>query len=242
MTESEFDPAERDSALIRLVDDEPDVRAALSLMLEIEGWRCVSYASAREFLVENMDSPGCLVLDVRMPGMSGLELQQAMEERGIELPVIFLTGHGDLDTAIQSLKRGAVDFLLKPVDDEKLLAAISSAVHKDRLRREGLSAELLKAGAKALSDRERHLSRSAAATRASPPSSASLSAPCRATAPKSTGSSEFIRARSSRPCCPTSCASSADEAGPAVLRRRPPLSSSRTGRNRLPLTFSKLRA
>lgn len=92
-----------------------------------------------------------------MPGMSGLELQQAMEERGIELPVIFLTGHGDLDTAIQSLKRGAVDFLLKPVDDEKLLAAISSAVHKDRLRREGLSAELLKAGAKALSDRERHL-------------------------------------------------------------------------------------
>ena len=188
MTESEFDPAERDSALIRLVDDEPDVRAALSLMLEIEGWRCVSYASAREFLVENMDSPGCLVLDVRMPGMSGLELQQAMEERGIELPVIFLTGHGDLDTAIQSLKRGAVDFLLKP------------------------------------------------------PSSASLSAPCRATAPKSTGSSEFIRARSSRPCCPTSCASSADEAGPAVLRRRPPLSSSRMGRNRLPLTFSKLRA
>lgn len=206
MTESEFDPAERDSALIRLVDDEPDVRAALSLMLEIEGWRCVSYASAREFLVEDMDSPGCLVLDVRMPGMSGLELQQAMEERGIELPVIFLTGHGDLDTAIQSLKRGAVDFLLKPVDDEKLLAAIASAVHKDRLRREGLSAELLKA------------------------------------APKSTGSSEFIRARSSRPCCPTSCASSADEAGPAVLRRRPLLSSSRTGRNRLPLTFSKLRA
>ena len=157
MTESEFDPAERDSALIRLVDDEPDVRAALSLMLEVEGWRCVSYASAREFLVENMDSPGCLVLDVRMPGMSGLELQQAMEERGIELPVIFLTGHGDLDTAIQSLKRGAVDFPLKPVDDEKLLAAIASAVHKDRLRREGLSAELLKAGAKALSDRERHL-------------------------------------------------------------------------------------
>lgn len=126
MTESEFDPAERDSALIRLVDDEPDVRAALSLMLEIEGWRCVNYASAREFLVENMDSPGCLVLDVRMPGMSGLELQQAMEERGIELPVIFLTGHGDLDTAIQSLKRGAVDFLLELISLGRSDARIAS--------------------------------------------------------------------------------------------------------------------
>ena len=100
MTESEFDPAERDSALIRLVDDEPDVRAALSLMLEIEGWRCVSYASAREFLVENMDSPGCLVLDVRMPGMSGIEAQHEMRSRGIALPIIFLTGHGDVDMAV----------------------------------------------------------------------------------------------------------------------------------------------
>lgn len=157
MTDLDTRSAEQQSALIRLVDDEPDVRDALSLMLEIEGWRTVAYPSARDFLVTDMDSPGCLVLDVRMPGMSGLELQQAMEERGIDLPVIFLTGHGDLDTAIQSLKKGAVDFLLKPVDDEKLLAAIASAVHKDRLRREGLSAELLKAGAKALSDRERHL-------------------------------------------------------------------------------------
>ena len=245
MTESEFDPAERDSALIRLVDDEPDVRAALSLMLEIEGWRCVSYASAREFLVENMDSPGCLVLDVRMPGMSGLELQQAMEERGIELPVIFLTGHGDLDTAIQSLKRGAVDFLLKPVDDEKLLAAIASAVHKDRLRREGLSAELLKAGAKALSDRERHLLElisSARLTRVCL-SSASLRRTVQGHAPEiyqevrnSLGKVlEAIFARHHAPHRP-------DEVSPAVLRRRPPLSSSRTGRNRLPLTFSKLRA
>ena len=157
MTDHDTRSAEKQSALIRLVDDEPDVRDALSLMLEIEGWRTVAYPSARDFLVTDMDSPGCLVLDVRMPGMSGLELQQAMEERGIDLPVIFLTGHGDLDTAIQSLKKGTVDFLLKPVDDEKLLAAIGSAVHKDRLRREGLSAELLKAGARALSDRERHL-------------------------------------------------------------------------------------
>ena len=116
-------------------------------MLEIEGWRCVSYASAREFLCREYGLSGCLVLDVRMPGMSGLELQQAMEERGIELPVIFLTGHGDLDTAIQSLKRGAVDFLLKPVDDEKPRRHLS-AVH-NRLAAAKASAELLlKAGAR----------------------------------------------------------------------------------------------
>lgn len=144
--------------LARIVDDEETVRNSEAFMLRMGGIDAVVYESAEAFLAkDDLRHPGCLVLDVRMPGMSGLELQQAMEERGIDLPVIFLTGHGDLDTAIQSLKKGAVDFLLKPVDDEKLLAAIASAVHKDRLRREGLSAELLKAGAKALSERERHL-------------------------------------------------------------------------------------
>ena len=160
MTESEFDPAERDSALIRLVDDEPDVRAALSLMLEIEGWRCVSYASAREFLVENMDSPGCLVLDVRMPGMSGLELQQAMEERGIELPVIFLTGHGDIDMAVMALHEGAADFIQKPVDNERLLAVIASTAFES-LSGAGavLDGETAKARCAELTNRERDIAR-----------------------------------------------------------------------------------
>ena len=143
---------------VYVVDDDDAVRDSLKWLLEASDYRVELYDSGESFIAKyDPKAIAVLVLDVRMPGMSGLELQQAMEERGIELPVIFLTGHGDLDTAIQSLKRGAVDFLLKPVDDEKLLAAISSAVHKDRLRREGLSAELLKAGAKALSDRERHL-------------------------------------------------------------------------------------
>ena len=160
MTESEFDPAERDSALIRLVDDEPDVRAALSLMLEIEGWRCVSYASAREFLVENMDSPGCLVLDVRMPGMSGLELQQAMEERGIELPVIFLTGHGDIDMAVMALHEGAADFIQKPVDNERLLAVIASTAFES-LSGAGavLDGETARARCAELTNRERDIAR-----------------------------------------------------------------------------------
>ena len=160
MTESEFDPAERDSALIRLVDDEPDVRAALSLMREIEGWRCVSYASAREFLVENMDSPGCLVLDVRMPGMSGLELQQAMEERGIELPVIFLTGHGDIDMAVMALHEGAADFIQKPVDNERLLAVIASTAFES-LSGAGavLDGETARARCAELTNRERDIAR-----------------------------------------------------------------------------------
>ena len=143
---------------VYVVDDDDAIRDSLRWLLEANDYKVELYDSGESFIAKyDPNAIAVLVLDVRMPGMSGLELQQAMEERGIELPVIFLTGHGDLDTAIQSLKRGAVDFLLKPVDDEKLLAAISSAVHKDRLRREGLSAELLKAGAKALSDRERHL-------------------------------------------------------------------------------------
>ena len=134
MTESEFDPAERDSAHIRLVDDEPDVRAALSLMLEIEGWRCVSYASAREFLVENMDSPGCLVLDVRMPGMSGLEVQEHLLARKAELPIIFITGHGDVSMAVNALKRGAVDFIEKPFEQAALKQLVERMLREARER------------------------------------------------------------------------------------------------------------
>ena len=134
MTESEFDPAERDSALIRLVDDEPDVRAALSLMLEIEGWRCVSYASAREFLVENMDSPGCLGLDVRMPGMSGLEVQEHLLARKAELPIIFITGHGDVSMAVNALKRGAVDFIEKPFEQATLKQLVERMLREARER------------------------------------------------------------------------------------------------------------
>ena len=157
MTESEFDPAERDSALIRLVDDEPDVRAALSLMLEIEGWRCVSYASAREFLVENMDSPGCLVLDVRMPGMSGIEAQHEMRSRGIALPIIFLTGHGDVDMAVGAVQDGAFDFLLKPVDNERFLNSVACAAWVSAAAAAGLPGEDSLERLAALTKRERSL-------------------------------------------------------------------------------------
>ena len=130
MTESEFDPAERDSALIRLVDDEPDVRAALSLMLEIEGWRCVSYASAREFLVEDMDSPGCLVLDVRMPGMSGLDAARAVLAQRPSCRVIFVTAYSLFQYAHEAVHLGACDYLLKPVDPDELEASVRRAMRQ----------------------------------------------------------------------------------------------------------------
>ncbi len=149
---------EKARALIRIVDDEPEVRDALALMLRIEGYDARAYPDARSFLIDDDDTrPGCLVLDVRMPVMTGLELQAVMAERGKEIPIIFLTGHADIDVAIASLKRGAVDFLLKPVEDEKLLEAIESAVHRDLQRRRGLedAGGRVARGLGQLSDRER---------------------------------------------------------------------------------------
>lgn len=142
--------------LIRIVDDEADVRQALELMLEIEGWASASYDSARSFLVnDNHHIPGAVLLDVRMPGMSGLQLQEIMQQRQIELPIIFLTGHADIHVAIASLKKGARDFLLKPVEPDALLAAIQNTVSFDQKQRAGVSGpERVRHGLAALSERE----------------------------------------------------------------------------------------
>ena len=110
--------------LIRIVDDDEDMRESLSFLLESEGWQCAAYASAREFLIEDAGSvPGCLILDIRMPEMTGLELQQEMNRRKIFLPIVFLTGHGSIDMAVSAMKSGAVEFLQKPVDHARLLGA-----------------------------------------------------------------------------------------------------------------------
>ena len=119
-------------ALIRIVDDENDVCEALSLMLDIEGWRTKVYHRAVDFLVEDDPRvPGCLLLDVRMPNMTGLELQEEMRKRNLKLPIVFITGHADIDVAIASLKRGALDFLLKPVDAPRLLTSVATIVQED---------------------------------------------------------------------------------------------------------------
>ncbi len=125
------------SATVFVVDDDPGVLKSLSRLLRSEGLTVVAYSSAREFLKSHdPDSPGCLVLDVAMPEMNGLELQQVLIERGHELPIVFLTGHGDTLMSIEAIKNGAVDFMSKPVNDEELLQAVRVAIEKDRLRRQ----------------------------------------------------------------------------------------------------------
>lgn len=130
-------------AIVRVVDDDPDVRRSWQFVIEGEGWNVLTYASALEFLEKDSPfTPGCLVLDVRMPGMSGIELQHEMKLRGDTLPIIFISAHGDIDMAVKTMKDGADDFLSKPVTPERLLDAIEKAVKRDaRIRTESAALE-----------------------------------------------------------------------------------------------------
>jgi len=120
-----------------IVDDDAGVRDSLAMLLELKGFRTRSFADAEAFLAEyRPDWPGCLVLDLRMPGMSGLELQAELARRGAPLPVIIITAHGDVATTRSALKGGAVDFIEKPIDDEALVAAIAAALDRDARGRE----------------------------------------------------------------------------------------------------------
>jgi FixJ family two-component response regulator len=115
-----------------LVDDQPAVLKGLGRLLDSAGYTVQAYTSAQEFLDSgNAAQQGCLVLDLSMPGMDGLALQQQLAARASVLPVIFLTGHGDIDSGVHAMKLGAADFLTKPVDDDRLLAAIELAFAKN---------------------------------------------------------------------------------------------------------------
>lgn len=121
---------------VLLVDDQPAVRKALSRLLISAGFDVAPFASAQDFLDSgNADALGCLVLDIAMPGMNGLALQQALAAQASALPIIFLTGHGDIDIGVQAMKFGAADFLTKPVDGDKLLGSVRSAIEKNRQTR-----------------------------------------------------------------------------------------------------------
>ncbi|MDQ7911933.1 response regulator transcription factor [Pseudomonas sp. 102515] len=118
-------------ALVHLVDDDASVRAAVGDLLASVGLNTRSYVSAADFLDRaRLDEPGCLVLDVRMPGMNGLDLQQALQRRGLALPIIFITGHGDIPMSVRAMKQGALEFLTKPFRDQDLLDAIDQALRK----------------------------------------------------------------------------------------------------------------
>jgi FixJ family two-component response regulator len=146
-------------AAVYVIDDDPSIRRSLDTLLRSVGLDVHSYSSAPEFMhAERADVPGCLVLDVRLPGMSGLTFQQELANRGIDLPIIFLSGHGDIAMSVRAMKAGAAEFLTKPFDDQALLDAIHAAIERDRVRRRDLArlAEL-KSRYSTLTEREREV-------------------------------------------------------------------------------------
>ena len=145
--------------VVFVVDDDPAIRQALQSLIRSVGLRVETFASAQEFHARRRsDAPSCLVLDVRMPGASGLDVQRQLGEQGLTLPIIFITGHGDIPMSVHAMKAGAVEFLTKPFRDQELLDAIQAAIERDR---EALAvrAELtdLRERYEALSPREREV-------------------------------------------------------------------------------------
>lgn len=125
-----------DVAMVYVVDDDNSVRAALEDLLASVGLQAQVFASTAEFLARPLvDAPACLVLDVRMPGQSGMAFHQQMQAQGIYLPVVFITGHGDIAMGVKALKNGAIDFLTKPFRDQDLLDAIHQGIAQDQARR-----------------------------------------------------------------------------------------------------------
>jgi FixJ family two-component response regulator len=128
---------EADRPLVILVDDDEGLLEALHELMQSAGLEAISFSSTRDLLkAELPDRPGCFVADVRMPGVSGLDLQARLAETGDSKPIIFLTGHGDIPMSVQAMKAGAVDFLTKPVRDQTLLDAIGAAIERDIRQRE----------------------------------------------------------------------------------------------------------
>ena len=126
-----------DAPTVFVVDDDAGVRAAIQGLLKSAGLRCESFRSAEEFLRKNRpDGPSCLVLDVSLPGVSGLEFQRELADAGLLIPIIFITGHGDIPMTVKAMKSGAVEFLTKPFVDEALLDAIQQALQRDRVTRQ----------------------------------------------------------------------------------------------------------
>ena len=153
------DPAASTAPLIHVVDDDDSFRKSVLRLLEATGFAARGYTSAGDFLLHPLpDRPGCVLLDVRMPGPSGLELQEALKQRAVGLPIVFLTGHGDLAMGVQAMKAGAVDFLTKPFERDALFGAIERALARDASERAARrEAAALRRSFGALTPREREV-------------------------------------------------------------------------------------
>jgi FixJ family two-component response regulator len=125
-----------EDSTVFVIDDDAAVRAAIQGLLKSVGLHSVSFGTAQEFLTsERSDGPSCLVLDIRLPGLSGLDFQRQLADEGVRIPIIFITGHGDIPMTVRAMKSGAVEFLTKPFRDQDLLDAIYQALDRDRVTR-----------------------------------------------------------------------------------------------------------
>jgi FixJ family two-component response regulator len=148
-----------DEPVVLVVEDDASVREALQRLFRTIGLRAEAFGSATELLQYKLpDNPGCLVLDVRLPGLSGLDIQSELTKAGIRTPIIFMTGHGDIPMSVRAMKAGAVDFLTKPFRDQDMLDAVVAAIERDRERRRiEKEASELKTLFESLSPREREI-------------------------------------------------------------------------------------
>ena len=146
-------------AVVFVVDDDPSMRRSLETLLRSVGLDVHLFSSAQEFMqAKRPDAPGCLVLDVRLPGMSGLAFQEELAKTGVAIPVIFISGHGDVPMTVRAMKAGAAEFLTKPFDDQVLLDAVHAAIERDRARRrDAASLAALMARYDQLTERERQV-------------------------------------------------------------------------------------
>ena len=148
-----------DAPTVFVVDDDDGVRASIEGLLKSANLRCASFGTAEEFLRTKLpDGPNCLVLDVSLPGVNGLDFQRQLSDAGIQIPIIFITGHGDIPMTVKAMKSGAVEFLTKPFSDQGLLDAIHQALDRDRVaRRQQSDFSELRKCYQALSERERQV-------------------------------------------------------------------------------------
>jgi FixJ family two-component response regulator len=146
-------------AIVFVVDDDSSIREAIKSLVSLAGLRVETFASAHEFLRnEQPDLPGCVVLDVELPGLSGLDLQRELAAHGVKLPIIFITGYGDIQMSVRAMKAGAMEFLTKPFRDQDLLDAIQQALERDRAaRRHSKEIAELRKRFDALTSREREV-------------------------------------------------------------------------------------